>query len=242
MNSKKVCVKIVGGLLILTSLLNASEYFAKLEPFKTYNIKSAVSGKVIYVNNNIESTNIQKDIILKIDNKVNTIDLKQTKMKLDNLKEILSLEKSTLRSFKRVSSKSKFDKDNQKIKILNISSSISDLETKIATLKDTISKKVFEEKNRYIYDIVVEIGDYVNPGSLLYSAMDITKGKLEIYIPISQAKQIKAKTIYVDGVKTNLKISKLYNIADTKHISSYKCEIIIDNPKQFSRLIKIEFK
>jgi len=242
MNIKKKYIKIIGGLLLLTTLLNANEYFAKLEPFRVYHIKSAVSGKIIYINNNIESTNIQKAIILKIDNKVNNIDLKQSKRKLNNLKEILSLEKSTLRSFKRVSSKSKFDKDNQKIKILNISSSISDLETKIATLKDTISKKVFEEKNRYIYDIVVEIGDYVNPGSLLYTIMDITKGKLEIYIPINQAKHIKSKIIYIDGVKTNLKISKLYNIADTKHISSYKCEIVIDNPKQFSRLIKIEFK
>ena len=242
MSKKTVCKKIIGGLLFLTTLLNANEYFAKLEPIKIYNIKSAVSGKVVYINNNIESKNIQSDIILKIDNNVNNIDLKQSKIKLKNLKEILSLEKNTLGSFKRVSSKSKFDKDNQKIKILNISSSISDLETKIATLKDTISKKVFREKNRYVYDIVVEIGDYVNPGSLLYTTMDITKGKLEIYIPIGQAKQIRSKTIYIDGVKTNLKISKLYDIADTKHISSYKCEIVIDNPKQFSRLIKIEFR
>ena len=72
--------------------------------------------------------------------------------------------------------------------------------------------------------------------------MDLNKGKVEVYIPISEAKSIVSKTIYIDGKKTNLKISKLYAVADTKHISSYKCEINIPNPKQFSVLVKVEFK
>ena len=72
--------------------------------------------------------------------------------------------------------------------------------------------------------------------------MDLTKGKVEVYIPINDAKTISTKTIYIDGKETKLKISKLYNVADTKHISSYKCEIVIPNPKQFSALVKVEFK
>jgi len=234
--------KILYTLLLVGSVINASEYYAKLEPSNTYNIKSSVSGKVIYVNKAQESKSVLSETIVKIDDKVNKIDLEQSKLKLKNLEEIVKLEKSTLKSFNRVSSKSRFDKDNQKIKILNIQSSISDLKTKIATLKDTISKKILTQKKSYIYNIAVELGDYVNPGALLYTAMNLSSGKLSIYIPINEASTIQSKSIYLDGIKTDLKISKLYDVTDTKHISSYKCEIEVPNPKQFSKLIKVEFK
>ncbi len=218
------------------------DYYAKVEPINTYNVKSSVSGKVVFVNKDFESKNVENIIVVKIDDKVNKIDLEQSKIKLKNLKEVLKLEEGTLKSFKRVSSKSKFDRDNQKIKILNIASSISDLETKIATLKDTIKNKNLNEKNTYLYDIAVEVGDYVNPGSVLYSAMNLSQGKLEIFVPISDIDTIKEKTIYINGKQTDLKISKLHTVADTKHISSYKVEIIIPTPKQFSSLVKVEFR
>lgn len=234
--------KIVTSLLVSGSLLFATEYYSKIEPVNTYKIKSAVSGKVTFVNKSFESQTVKNSTIVRLDSKVNKIDLEQSLLKLNSLKSILSIEKGTLESFKKVSSKSKFDKDNQRIKILNIESSISDLKTKIATLKDTISKKELKEKNSYIYDISVELGDYVNPGTLLYTAMDLSKGKLEVFIPISDSKDLENKTIYLDGKKTELKISKLYKVADSKHISSYKCEIVIPNPKNFSKLAKIEFK
>ena len=175
--------KKISVLLLLSTIGFASEYYAKVEPVSIYNVKSSVSGKVLYVNKDIESKNIKNDTIVKIDANVNKIDLKQSKIKLKGLKDILTIEKNTLNSFKKVSSKSRFDKDNQRIKILNVTSSVSDLETKIATLNDLITNKTLKEQNKYIYNIAVEIGDYVNPGTLLYTAMDLTKGKLEIYIP-----------------------------------------------------------
>jgi hypothetical protein len=221
----------------------AISYYSKIEPISIYKVKSAVSGKIVYINKDIESLNINsKKIIVKIDSKVNQIDLEQSKLKLSQLKEILNIENGILKSFKKVSSKSKFDKDNQKIKILNISSNITDLETKITTLKNTISNKILTEKDRYIYNIAVDIGDFVNMGTLLYTTMDISKGKLILYIPIDEASTIKSKTIYINDKKTDLKISKLYQIADLIHISSYRCEIDIPNPKIFSKLVKIEFK
>ncbi len=234
--------KLISGLLLISTFGFAQEYYAKIEPISTYNVKSSVSGKVIYINKKIESKKIVNETIVKIDSKVNKIELQQSKIKLKGLKSILKIDKNTLESFKKVSSKSRFDKDNQRIKILNTKSSISDLETKIATLDDQIQNKTLNEKNKYIYNIAVEVGDYVNPGTLLYTAMDLSKGKLDIYIPISEAKNIKTKTIFIDGKKTNLSISKLDIVADTKHISSYKCEINIEKPKEFSTLTKIEFR
>jgi multidrug resistance efflux pump len=234
--------KIVSGLLLLSSISFATSYFAKVEPINSYNIKSSVSGKVIYANSALESKAVNNAMVVKLDDSVDTIDLEQSEKKLENMQQILKLQDNTLESFKRVSSKSQFDRDNQKIVILNTSSTINDLKTKIATLKDTIKNKNLNEKNSYIYDVAVEVGDYVTPGTLLYTAMDLSKGKVEIFIPIDDATTIQDKEIYLNDEKSDLKIAKLYDVADSKHISSYKCEIIIPNPKTFSKLVKIEFK
>ena len=234
--------KILLTFLITCSALFANEYYAKVEPIYTYKVKASVSGKVMKANKTYESKFVKKALVVKLDDRVNQIDLKQSQMKLENLKEIQRLERENLERFKKVSSKSKFDRDNQRINILNADSSINDLETKVATLKDTVANKNLVENNTYIYEIAVEVGDYVNPGTHLYTAMDLSSAKLEIFIPIDQTKGIKEKTIYIDGEKTDLKIAKLYNVADSQHISSYKCEIILPNPKNFSSLVKVEFK
>ena len=233
--------------LLIVSFLSlysfASQYYAKVEPIDSYDIRASVGGVVTFVNNKVELTYIDKPTkIVQIDAKIDKIDLKQSKLKLQNLKEILALEKGTLKSFQKVSSKSKFDKDNQKIKILNIKSNITDIETKIATLEDKISKKVFYENKKYIYNISVKKGDYIAPATLLYTVKDISKAKLTIFISKDELDNIKNKTIYIDDKKTDFKISKLSTIADTTHISSYKCEIELSSPKVFSKLVKVEFK
>ncbi len=155
---------------------------------------------------------------------------------------MIKIEQNNYKRLKRISSKSAFEKDNQKIKVINLESSKADILIKIANLKDSIKNKKMTEKSNYIYNIAVKKGEYVNPGTLLYEAKDLSKGKLEIFIPISDVNKIKDKIIYLDGKRTDLKINKIFNVADSKHISSYKVNIIIDNPKIFSRLVKIEFK
>jgi hypothetical protein len=72
---------------------------------------------------------------------------------------------------------------------------------KIDTLKDTIANKKLVEKSNYIFNIAVKDGDYVNPGTLLYEAKDLSKGKLEIFVPIAQIGEIKNKEIFLDGQK-----------------------------------------
>lgn len=236
-------MKIISFILLLTSFVFAMEYYSKLEPYNSYVVKSAVSGKVIFSNDEVEGKSVNKKTkILELDNSVDRIDLAQTQNKLDVLNSMLEIQEKNYNRLYKISSKSAFEKDNQKIQVLNLQSSKSDLLIKIATLKDTIKNKQLFEDKMYIYNISVKEGDYVTPGTLLYEAKDLTKGKLEIYIPISDYDLVQNKTIYVDGQKSDLKIDKIYKVADSKHISSYKCEIIIENPKIFSRLIKIEFK
>ncbi len=234
--------KIAAFFILFASIVYANEYYAKVEPIHTYKVKSSVSGKVIKAHKQFESKFVKHSLIVKIDDRVDKIDLKQSKIKLENSKQIQGFENENLERFKKVSSKSKYDKDNQRIKILNVASTVSDLETRVATLEDTIKNKNLYETNRYIYEVAVEEGDYVNPGTHLYTAMDLSSAKLEIFIPIDEAETIKEKAIYIDGKQTDLKIAKLYTVADSQHISSYKCEIIIPKPEKFSALVKVEFK
>ncbi len=220
----------------------ANEFYAKLEPIESFKIKSAVSGKVIFANDSIEGKKAKNSKIIEIDSYVNRVELKQTQNKLDSTNSMISIEHSNYKRMLKVSSKSGFEKDTQKLKVINLKTTKADLIIKIANLKDTIKNKKLVEKNNYIYSIEVKKGDYVNPGTLLYEAKDLSKGKLEIFIPIADVEKIRDKKIFLDGKKTDLKINKIFNVADSKHISSYKAEIVINNPKIFSRLIKIEFK
>lgn len=229
-------------LLLSLSYTFASEYYAKLEPYDTFIIKAAVSGKVEYTNTKSLGKTIKQETIIKLDSSLDDKELQFTKDKLKALKDILEIEQKNYDSIKNLSSKSIFEKDAQRTKLLNSQLQIADLEIKLATLEDKILNKNLKESNKYIHEINVKVGEYVNPGTLLYTAMDFSKGKLEFFIPIALANEYTTKTIYIDGNKTDLKINKIYQVADNTHISSYKCEIIIPNPKEFSKLHKIEFK
>lgn len=229
-------------LLLMISATFATEFYAKLEPVESYMIKAAVNGKVVYTNEKIEGKRANKSKIIEIDSYVDRIELEQNRLKLKAVNQMMQIEDANYKRLLRVTSKSGFEKDTQRLKVINLQTTKADLLSKIANLNDSIKNKKLMETNKYIYSISVKEGDYVSPGTLLYETKDISKAKLEIFVPISDISNIKNKTIYLDNKKTELKINKIYEIADAKHISSYKCEIVIDNPKTFSRLVKIEFK
>lgn len=235
-------MKILTLFLLTITTIFASEYYAKLEPIESYQIKSAVSGKVIYSNSKIEGLKANNSTIIEIDSMVNKVELEQSRNKLKYIDEMIKIETNNYDRLNQVSSKSAFEKDTQKLKVINLESLKADMIVKIDTLKDIISNKKLIEKSNYIFNIAVKEGDYVNPGILLYEAKDLSKGKLEIFVPIAQIEEIKNKEIFLNGVKSDIKISKIYEIADSTNISSYKVELILDNAKIFSRLVKIEFK
>lgn len=235
-------MKIIWICLLTISSIFANEYYAKLEPIDSFQVKSAVAGKVIYSNSKIEGLQANNSTIIEIDSLVNKVELEQSKNKLKFIDEMLEIEKNNYSRLNQVTSKSEFEKDTQKLKVINLESSKADMIIKIESLKDIINNKKLVEKSNYIFNIAVKDGDYVSPGTLLYESKDLSKGKLEIFVPISQIDEIKNKDIYLDGVKSNVKISKIYDVADDTNISAYKVELIIDDVKIFSRLVKIEFK
>lgn len=235
-------MKILSLILCATLSLFANEYYAKLEPVESYVIKAAVSGEVVYSNEEIEGKFANNSLIIQLDSEVDIINLEQTKNKLTAYDKMVEIERKNYERLKQVTTRSDFDKDTQLRQALNLEASRADLIISMAQLKKSIENKKLVEKNRYIYNISVKEGDYVTAGTLLYEAKDMSKGKLEIFIPIAEMPLIKDKSIYLDGEQTDLKIHKAYEVADSKHISSYKVEIIVPDAKQFSRLVKVEFK
>jgi hypothetical protein len=236
-------------LFILTTIFNlslfANSYYALLEPVETYNIKANASGQIVFVNRNIEGKIADDKPIILIDDKINKEELKYLNEKIDIVKDMLKIDQDNYNTIKKLSTKSKFEKDNAKMKILNIKSNLNDLKTKKLFLKDKINNKTITSQNNYIYKIMVNDGDFVNFGSPLLIAKKISKAKLTIYLGYDSIKDIKDKEISLNDKKTNLKIDKIFAIADEQKISSYKCEIIVDNPLSFggfSQLFKIDFK
>ncbi len=235
-------MKILWICLFTISTMFANEYYAKLEPIESFQVKSAVAGKVIFSNSKIEGLKANNSTIIELDSVVNKIELEQSKNKLKYIEEMISIEKNNYDRLNQVASKSAFEKDTQKLKVINLESSKADMIIKIESLKDIIDNKKLVEKSNYIFNIAVKDGDYVNAGTLLYESKDLSKGKLEIFVPIAQIDEIKNKDIYLDGIKSNVKVSKIYDVADSTNISAYKVELIIEDVKIFSRLVKIEFK
>jgi len=103
------------------------------------------------------------------------------------------------------------------------------LELKIATLKDRLSKKRFTIKGRFLNELLVHKRDFVTAGTPIAVVDDLTKAKLVIYLNEDELENIENRRVYIDGSKTDLKISKVWKVADKKFISSYRVEILVPN-------------
>ena len=258
-------------ILLSATLLNARAYFARVEPIEIYHIKSSVNVPVIDINRELEGRDGGGRVVLHLDDRVELFDLNQTKKKISILDESISIlkdmideSKNSLKiawdAYKRVKnlqSYTKVQKDSkrlvyinakkallsQKSNLENLLSSKADLLSKKSHLEDSIEKRrVLAKSGEFVYKIYPNRGDFVNMGSPLVDLYDLSRARLTIFVPIDEIDSIKDKNIYIDDKKTNYKIDKIWRVADTKEISSYRVEIIIDGVKEFSKLLKVEFK
>jgi len=258
-------------LLLLTPLfLFAKVHYAKVEPFETITLKSAVSAQVTKANTSLEGTTVSATFI-KLDDKLDHSKIASSKASLQLIKNMIHTNNQILSALNEsmnmqevyhsrilnIASASKTQKDNAfyaftnsqtqyfstKEKIDNLKKQKLDLNYEIIRLKDSISKKSIKIKNKFLYKLLVNKGDFVNMGTPLAKIQDLSKGKLVLFLESEELKDIKSKTIYIDGQVSKFKISKVWKVADEKFISSYRTEIVIDNPeKSFSKLLKVEFK
>lgn len=251
--------------------LFAGVYYAKVEPVQMYSIKASASGEIKSLDKAKEGTISGGGRLIWVDDVLDKKELKSsqqklsalaktlemTKLNLENAKEIEKIKSQNYGRIKDLKTKSKVEKDNELINLLNAQNQvvtlensmqnliiqISDMEFKIASLEDKISKKnIHIAKGFFIYKTYVDEGDYVNIGASLVDAYDVKQGKLTIYLSKEDVALAQNTTMYINDEATSYKIDKIWDIADTQNISAYKAEILIPAPKRFSELLKIEFK
>lgn len=250
--------------------LLAKEYYAKVEPYEVRTIASNVAGVVVYADERFEGKRLSDLPYIRIDDELDGIELLYIDEKVALLENTLGLSEETGRNYaqmlekkqanydriKELKIKSTIEKDrefydlittqNQLIatqkEIENLKLQINDLRLRRAHLKRSVSDKRFSAPGYVLYRLMVKEGQVVNPSAPLAEIADVSRAKLTVYLNTADAQNADSKAVYLDGEKSPYRISRLWNIADTVHLSSYKAEIVIDAPERFSQLMKVELR
>jgi len=263
-------MKIVALSLLLSTFVFANVYYSKVEPYEVRKISSNVSGEVLFTNEDMVGKKLSDKAYIIIDSKLDEDELRAINEKLKyyrstleaNKKILLNLEETLKRkreNYKKVEAlkiKSRVEKDrefydlissensylNTQKEINSLRTNIADLEFRRQQLLKTIKDKQLKAKGFTLYAIDVKPGQVVSFGAPLASVADTSRALLTIYLDDEDLQNLDKKSVYIDGKKTNYRVDRVVNIADTKNISKYKAQIIIKAPKIFSKLAKVELK
>lgn len=258
-------------LIFAPLLLLAKVHYAKVEPYESIVLKSAVSALVVDVDLESEGKMIDGKRVIYLDDGLDRINLKTSEESVLLLRQMLDINKDIAKSLSetvqrqesyyhrinKLSTASKTQKDNAystfssaktqhlntREKIVSLEKQILDMQDRIAQLKDSIFKKSIVLEKMYLYEIIVRQGDFVAPGSPLARVVDTSLAKLVLFLEADELAEINEKTVYLNDKKTEYKVDKVWRVADEKFISSYRAEIYISAPEMsFSKLMKIEMK
>jgi hypothetical protein len=252
------------------SIAFSKTYYSKVEPYEIRDISSNISGLILYTQEEMIGKKLTDKAYIKIDSELDEKELKFIEDKLSylgemvitNEKVLVNLEKSLVKKqenydkIKSLKIKSVVEKDNSfydlvasenqllntQKDIQNLKVQITDLKLRAAQLRRSVSDKYVTANGFVLYNILVKPGQVVGMSTPLAQVADTSKAKLTIYLDEEDALHADKQTVYIDGEKTAYKISRLLNIADSKNISKYMAQIIIESPKLFSKLVKIELK
>ncbi len=263
-------VKILTIIVLTSSILFSKVYYSKVEPYEVRNISSNVSGLVEFIDEDMIGKRLSNRAYLRIDSELDVKELKYIKDKLVYLKDTVTvnermlenLKKSLLRkreNYKQIENlkiKSRIEKDREfydlvssensylgtQKEINSLKTQITDLKLRQAQLTRSIKDKNLSAKGFILYSIDVKVGQVVGMSTPLARIADTSKAILTIYLDESDVIGAKNRVVLIDGKKTEYKISRILNIADSKNISKYMAQIIIKSPKIFSKLAKIELE
>jgi len=263
-------MKILALLFVISTMLFSKVYYSKVEPYEVRDLSSNVSGVVEYINEDMIGKKLTSKVYVRIDSKLDVEELKYIKEKLvylkdtvvvneqvlENMEETLKRKRDNYKKIENLKIKSRIEKDREfydlvttentflgtQKEINSLKTQIADLNVRKAQLIRSISDKNLSHKGFTLYSIDVKVGQVVGMSTPLARIADISKAKLTIFLDEADIINAKSKVIYIDGERTDYKISRTLNIADSKNISKYMAQIIIKSPKIFSKLAKIELK
>lgn len=263
-------MKIIISLFFLYTLVFSKVYYSKVEPYELREISSNVSGTVLFIDEDALGKKLTDEAYVVIDAELDQTELVLIEEKLVFLEDMVKANESVLQNleqslqkkrqnYKRIESlkiKSVVEKDkefhelitsenlflNTQKEIDNLKVQIADLKLRKAQLQKSITDKHLIAKGFTLYSLDVKVGQVVNVATPLAKIADTTRAKLTIYLDEEDVAQAKEMSIYLDGVKTKYKISRLLKISDSVNISKYMAQIIINSPKIFSKLVKVELR
>ena len=267
---KVLPVKILTLMLLMSSLLFSKVYYSKIEPYEVRNISSNVSGLVEFIDEDMIGKKLSTKAYIRIDSELDAKELKYIKDKLlylrdtvavnesmlENLKKSLIRKRENYKQIENLKIKSRIEKDREfydlvssensylatQKEINSLKTQITDLKLRQAQLTRTVKDKNLSAKGFILYSIDVKVGQVVGMSTPLARIADTSRAILTIYLDEVDVTDAKNRVVIIDGKKTNYKISRILNIADSKNISKYMAQIIIKSPKIFSKLAKIELE
>jgi len=267
---KVLPVKILTLMLLMSSLLFSKVYYSKIEPYEVRNISSNVSGLVEFIDEDMIGKKLSSKAYIRIDSELDAKELKYIKDKLlylrdtvavnesmlENLKKSLIRKRENYKQIENLKIKSRIEKDREfydlvssensylatQKEINSLKTQITDLKLRQAQLIRTVKDKNLSAKGFILYSIDVKVGQVVGMSTPLARIADTSRAILTIYLDEVDVTDAKNRVVIIDGKKTNYKISRILNIADSKNISKYMAQIIIKSPKIFSKLAKIELE
>jgi len=225
--------------LALAGMLSAQVYYAKVEPLFKYIIAAAVSGQVVLADESLEGKTTDKTII-RLDNALDKVDYEVAGESYKNLKDIYETKRSIYEKIVKMSTKSQIEKDNEKIALLGAKNSMESARLQMESAKDRLAKKRVTGDNLYVYDVSVNEGQYVSPGTKLAELYDVSASRLVIFVTRDEIEGLSDDNIIVDGKAGVYRIDKKWRSADTEFISSYRVELVGPAPEKFSGLAKVE--
>lgn len=231
--------------LLIGVNLFANYYMGKIEPYQKFEIESEVSGAIEFVDISKDFTYIdRKSLIVEIDKSTQEIELEGLKNSLSIQTELLKLKMENAKAKEQVSKLSQYEKNLEKLAVLEIENSIANIETQIASLENIISKKSIYIDKKYLSKIYVNEKEYINMGEKLFESFDFSKAKITLFVREEDIENLNSKRVYVDDKISKFRVEKVSKLKDESRVSLYRVRVVKDKPdiESFSKIVKVEFK
>lgn len=233
-------------LFLSIGFLNASSYMGQIQPYEKTEVVSEVNGIIVNVNRQLEFKYVSSgENIVEVEKEQEEIELSGLKKSLYLVQEIYKLKNSNFQSKNRVNQISRYEKNLEKSSVYEIQNSIAELQKNIKLIEYRKKKKTFSIHNKYINNIFVREGDYVDIGTKVMEVYEVSKLKIELYVRAKEIKNLSEKTIMIDGQPSSFKIDKISHVKDARNLSSFFVRLVKDSTSADTYLgdvVKVEFK
>jgi multidrug resistance efflux pump len=231
-------------LLALTGYLSATSYMGQIQAYKDVEVKSEVTGKVVYVNEAKAFSNItDKTLLIKLDTQNEEIQLNTLRENYALSKEIVEISNLSYTNKAKVPQISIYEKNQEKMAVLNAKLSLANLKQQIKTAKLSHERKHFFIENYYVDEILVQTGDYVTMGQTVFRYYDLSKRRLEVYVKADEITMVKDAKVLVNGQTSSFKVEHISQVRDLKKISTFKVTLAsTTDATTLGSVVSVEFK